>query len=149
VDRGVTCLGSGNLGDTVIVPCLRVLPMGWNWALHLCQLLTAPGVVRADIPLSLGVEDGRRGVALDCKDDIAGAPYVDNFAINGGSEVKVNEGLDRVNSVLSKLGLVIHEVERPGTGRSVSGLEFIASGKLVGGAKRRIWRLRFGLETIF
>ena len=33
-------------GDTMIQPYLRVLPMGWNWALHFCQSAVTKGVSR-------------------------------------------------------------------------------------------------------
>ena len=35
---GLTSLDGEALAPSdILVPCLRVLPMGWSWAMHLCQ----------------------------------------------------------------------------------------------------------------
>ena len=31
----------------LLVPCLKVLPMGWSWSLHLCQAVLCNAIRRA------------------------------------------------------------------------------------------------------
>ena len=91
---GVTCVDGVAVGpDDYILPCLTVLPMGWSWALHLCQLVTAEALLGAGIPESMCVKEGRAGVRLRDVDDVAGAAYVDNYAVLGGSQKAVDIAL--------------------------------------------------------
>ena len=45
----------------VLLPCLAVLPMGWNWAVHWCQAVLEQGLRDAGVkPNQVKADGGRR-----------------------------------------------------------------------------------------
>ena len=64
------------------MPCMCVLPMGWSWSLHDCQLVVKNIVEQALGPSRI-IEDRRGGIVLSKSLPLAGAAYVDNFAVFG------------------------------------------------------------------
>ena len=67
----------GNLDD-YLIPSLRVLPMGWSWSLHLCQMFVS-SQVHSVVPSSQQIIDKAPGRTLQNKDSVLCATYVDNF----------------------------------------------------------------------
>eukprot|EP00959_Pyramimonas_sp_CCMP1952_P143835 3011347-Pyramimonas_sp.AAC.1 len=41
--------GVRSAAAALLAPILTVLPMGWSWALHLCQLVTEEGLARGGL----------------------------------------------------------------------------------------------------
>ena len=68
--------------DTWVTPCLTVLPMGWNWALHLCQSFTS-NVVKIACPDASYFSDSSGSRHLSSPADTLTTCYVDNFCVLG------------------------------------------------------------------
>ena len=49
--------------DETLMPCMCVLPMGWSWSLHYCQLVVKNVVEQALGPSRI-IEDRRGGIVL-------------------------------------------------------------------------------------
>ena len=71
-----------------ILPCLSVLPMGWTWALRLCQAVTEQ-CVREEVGDHALIQDRRPGIVVG-PSVLAGAAYVDNFGICGTNPTEVD-----------------------------------------------------------
>eukprot|EP00435_Cladocopium_sp_Y103_P042198 s2255_g11.t1 len=111
-------LGLTNIGgtavrpDTQVLPYLTVLPMGWTWALHLCQLVIMNAISAAGISDSQIIGHKRGAVRLHDPDSIAVAGYVDNFGIFGCNPSTVDQGRMRIAEQLRRWGLSVHEEEQ-------------------------------------
>ena len=84
--------------DDWLVPCLRVLPMGWSWSLHLAQKVHEHRLLHAGIPRDSMVFDRQPCPTLDAVSD-ACAAYVDNFVFINSSAIRAkdvsNQGVAR------------------------------------------------------
>ena len=65
---------------------LTVLPMGWSWALRLCQLVTEEGLARGGLKAGALVKDREVAAPLGPSRPLAAAGYVGNFMVMGGRE---------------------------------------------------------------
>ena len=65
---------------TPLLPCLTVLPMGWSWAMHLCQGVLRHSIFQAGLSREFLVEDGQAGVHLETSEQVGCAAYVDKFS---------------------------------------------------------------------
>ena len=134
--------------DDMITPCLAVLPMGWNWALHICQAVLRSAIAEAGFRPEQLVEDGRPGVLLEQETDTAVAGYVDNLAVFSRSSPAARQGRDAIASVLTRHGLVVHELDEPSTdGPRFVGLE-LRQGRTLSIKRRGLWKLAFGLREL-
>ena len=71
-----------------IVFWVRVVPMGWSWSVHLIQEAHTHLVARK-LPHLPWIRDKRESTDLTtCK--LAGAMYIDNFAVFGENPLKYN-----------------------------------------------------------
>ena len=100
---------------TQVVPYLRVLPMGWSWALHLCQQVLMHAIDVAGFSPRQIIGDKRAAVQLSARRDTAVAGYVDNFGVFGSDKETVDQGLAGIITVLRGWGLTVHEVGRSST----------------------------------
>lgn len=66
-----------------LLPCVCVLPMGFTWALHLCQESLQHALRATGFSLSDQVLDGTPGVTLRTASDVGTAAYVDIFSRSG------------------------------------------------------------------
>eukprot|EP00973_Karenia_brevis_P079979 11097602-Karenia_brevis.AAC.1 len=64
-----------------VCPRLVVLPMGWDWALHLAQCVSVEALVQVGVAPSSLVLDKREGA--DSRSSVVAGAYVDNFVIMG------------------------------------------------------------------
>ena len=94
--------------DAWIAPCLQVLPMGWNWALHLCQAFTSH-VVSCACPDSKFFTDHTGTRHLTHKHETLTTCYVDNFCVIGHDPKEVDKQLHNIHSLFTELGCVVHE----------------------------------------
>eukprot|EP00973_Karenia_brevis_P088163 12225316-Karenia_brevis.AAC.1 len=107
---GITYLnGESVSGDEAILPLLQVLPMGWSWSLHFCQKIVEDAVSKVVGTENL-IVDKTPSPCLDKSGNVAGAAYVDNFAVLGCSAQSVSNGLDKIVKELRSTGLPIHEI---------------------------------------
>ena len=65
---------------TMLEPALTILPMGWNWAMHLCQGVLRHSIFQAGLSRDFLIEDGQAGVHLESSEQVGCAAYVDNFS---------------------------------------------------------------------
>lgn len=146
---GIDCID----GDFIrpgsrLLPYLTVLPMGWSWALHLCQLVLINAIRKAGIPEQCIVGDKRNPVQIENSDQIAVAGYVDNFGAFGVSADAVNAGLRAIAKQLREWGLSVHEeVEAQSTGEFV-GLYFDGNSGHMSIKQSRIAKIRAGIHDL-
>ena len=131
--------------DDVLLPCLRVLPMGWSWSLHLCQCLVA-SVVGKFIVHGNMIADKSPPVVLDAPSAVCGAAYVDNFAVAGCNPSEVTRTLDAICHHFQSLGLQVHEVCYPSCSAEFVGLSLRDNWFSI--KPSRIWRLRRGIRQL-
>jgi len=133
--------------NELVLPCLGVLGMGWNWALHLCQLALRENIRQGGVPDSFIIEDGRpsRTLVLGSEPLIAG--YVDNYGAIGPDADAVNDVLRRITKALEKAGLRCHELTLANGEQEFLGLEFFDKGRRLRIRGKRVWRLRFGIDA--
>ena len=92
-----------------IAPCIKVLPMGFNWSFCLVQLLheqaslDALGITEQQLFL-----DGSPALKLDAV-SCATMPYCDNVHVLSCSSRLCQEGKDKVCGRLEDMGFVLHE----------------------------------------
>ena len=100
------CAGAQN--PVLMFPTMKVVPMGWSWAMyiaqrvHQCQAMTAGGV-----PIERVLVDGRPAPPLG--DDPILVPYADNLNIVGVNKQKVQEMKDKIIAHLHTIGFRTHE----------------------------------------
>lgn len=111
-----------------IYPMLRVVPMGWSWAMWLSQR-----VHQYQSQLGAGVSEDR--VLVDgkpCPDLSSGEvlllPYADNLNVAGIDAEKVQKAKDSAVSRLRAIGLIVHE-ELDACSTAQRSLGFLIDGK--------------------
>jgi hypothetical protein len=131
-------------GDVFLTPRLRVLPMGWSWALWFCQSVhehIGRSVGHADsdqasdktIPHPLSTHDTRHG------------KYVDNFLSMSHDPSSSAIGASSLRTALENSGLSCHEEEESALHTTFAGLDFDGQRNAVRVSLRRSWRLRIAL----
>ena len=130
-----------------LLPCLQILPMGWNWAMHICQAVVRHAVVQAGFADDDLLEDGAPALRLDAHDAVVPAAYVDNFFAFSRDPAAARRRRDDISRVLRGWGLKVHEETDSTGGASFLGLELF-KGRLLSIKRKRLWRLRWGLETL-
>ena len=131
--------------DTWVTPCLTVLPMGWNWALHLCQSFTS-NVVKIACPDSSYFSDHSGSRHLSSPADTLTTCYVDNFCVLGHDPKLVDLQLSKIHKHFSNLGCIVHEQCPASVSAEFVGLNFAHGSFSI--KTSRIWRLRFALQFI-
>ena len=105
-------------------PYLTVLPMGWSWALHLCQSVMNHAIVESGVPPHRIISDKGQPVKLSNPGDIACGGYVDNFLVVGCDQSAVDAGLAAIAGRLRGLRLTVHEEVGATHNTSFVGLNF-------------------------
>ena len=131
-----------------IAPCIKVLPMGFNWSFYLVQLLheqaslDALGITEQQLFL-----DGSPAPKLDAE-SCATMPYCDNVHVLSCSSKLCQEGKDKVCGRLEEMGFVLHEHTSASTiTRTLGG---IIDGDIghVRCTPQRIWSLILAFEYL-
>ena len=92
-----------------IWPSLRVVPMGWNWAMYLAQrvhqeqILVATGISPSRI-----LVDSAPAPSLENGEPVI-IPYADNLNVCGTNEASVQQIKDTIVSHFRGLGFRVHE----------------------------------------
>eukprot|EP00973_Karenia_brevis_P042406 5870172-Karenia_brevis.AAC.1 len=108
--------------DTFISPRLVVLPMGWSWALHLCQSISTEAVLRSGFRSSQLILDKRP--AVDASTAVAIGVYVDNFMCIGTSKQSVTHYGNNIHRSFNTVGMDTHEQQDGVKSCEFVGLEF-------------------------
>eukprot|EP00438_Fugacium_kawagutii_P032643 Skav206865 [mRNA] locus=scaffold898:55024:69937:- [translate_table: standard] len=143
-DVGIFSLnGQALQWDSVLYPRLSAVPMGWNWALWLCQ------TVHERIVSAAGANDSNR---LSDKKPVPGdaimhTEYVDNFHVIGTDAEQVKLLSERGVNLLRDKGLVVHEEEQSSGTATILGWEFSSDGSLRP-TRQRLWKVRLAILEI-
>lgn len=129
--------------NEMIQPRVAVLPMGWSWALHWCQILHERVAERS------GLTPGER------LQDFKAAPmekfwhiqYVDNLHVMGTDKQEVLRRFRTAVGELRRCGLTVHEVEELGENTKILGWEYEKDGSFRP-SRQRIWRLRVAVRAV-
>ena len=108
--------------DTEVLPYMCVLPMGFNWAVHLCQSAVSHQVkVACSLP---AICDRQPGLVLASQEAAVSATYVDKFAVISGSQETAVFHLDKIQRQLNHIGFPVHEITAASQSQDVMGLRF-------------------------
>eukprot|EP00435_Cladocopium_sp_Y103_P026023 s1915_g6.t1 len=89
-------------------PALKVVPMGWNWAMFIAQRVHQhQSMLAAGLAMERVLVDGRP--SPDLAKGIALVPYADNLNIVGCSKEAVQQAKQSIVTHLESLGFRIHE----------------------------------------
>ena len=101
-------LGGEKSVEGRVFPCLRVVPMGWNWAMWISQRIHSHQCL-----VATGLSEDRLLVdkrpAPDLNEGVVLIPYADNLNVAGLSKREVQETEDCIVEHLRKLGFTVHE----------------------------------------
>eukprot|EP00435_Cladocopium_sp_Y103_P063778 s336_g25.t1 len=134
--------------DTVLVPYLTVLPMGWAWALHFCQGVLMNAIQTCGFSVNNIISDKTNPVHLGSTEDVAVAGYVDNFAVIGCNPSVVNAGLTKIGNHLRALGLTVHEEAEAEVSADFVGLHFDGESGFVSIKPQRIIKLQRAIQEL-
>ena len=102
------CLCS--VGAVLIYPVMKVVPMGWNWAMYLAQRIhTYQSMLAAQVGVDRVVVDSRPVPKLNQDIPFLLVPYADNLNILGIDKQAVQQAKDQIVSHLQQLGFRTHE----------------------------------------
>ena len=76
---------------TLLLPCLRVLPMGWSWSMYLAQAVTSNALVCSGFDDETTILDKRASPRLSTASPVCAAGYVDNVGVFGLDAALVDE----------------------------------------------------------
>ncbi len=147
---GVDCIdGVAIAPGTQVTPYLTVLPMGWSWALHLCQMVMDGAISQAGFNSTSIISDKGTSVNIGLgKISCGAAGYVDNFAVIGCNRSEVDSRLAAIGQHLRGLGLTVHEEEAASTQCDFVGLRFNGITGHVSIKPSRIVRLQAALQQL-
>lgn len=133
--------------DEWLYPVVRVVPMGWSWALWWCQRVHEKIAERAGLTEAERLRD-RHPVSSDRFWHIQ---YVDNLHVLGTDRLEVRTRFWKAVEALKASGLTVHEIEEGQTEGDSSmkmlGWEIHESGR-VAPSRERLWRVRLAIREI-
>ena len=116
----------------VIFPQMKVVPMGWSWAMFFAQRIHQHQVmIGAGIPHHRVLADGRPAPVLKDESGVI-VPFADNLNVIGTNKDEVQRVKDQAVAQLRKVGFRVHEEED-------ASLEAKALGFIINGSKRKIF----------
>lgn len=131
-----------------VTPYLTVLPMGWAWALHLCQSVLMQAIEDAGFGGSQVISDKGHPVQLHSHCDVACGGYVDNFIVIGCDRFLVDAGLRRIGDQLRGRGLTVHEEECATSKIDFVGLSFDGERGTISIKAKRIVKLQRAIHEL-
>lgn len=126
-----------------ITPRLAVVPMGWSWALYLCQSIHESLAEQSGLLEKDRLRDRRPPPSTD----MAHTQYVDNMIVLGTSEDKVKEAYHLATEKLKSAGLQVHEEEYNKEGAKILGWEFTSDGGFKP-SHHRAWKVRMAIRGL-
>ncbi|CAK0799436.1 unnamed protein product, partial [Prorocentrum cordatum] len=143
---GIKEVGGVSVGaSTKLYPRLRVVRMGWSWAMWWCQSVMERVAEAAGCGDYSRLRDGRPAPSLDPSCHLE---YVDNFVSIGYDAEAVRSAVTRVMTELSRRGPVVTREEPLGDSEgefAVLGWSVTAAGRLSASASR-LWRARLAVR---
>eukprot|EP00438_Fugacium_kawagutii_P014095 Skav231798 [mRNA] locus=scaffold734:131220:155475:+ [translate_table: standard] len=129
--------------DSWLYPVVRVIPMGWSWAMWWCQTLAERICERS----GLTSHERLRDHAPAPSGPLWHIQYVDNLHVFGTNKSEVEQRFWRAVEALRSAGLVVHEIEVSDNDAEVLGWNITSDGKLKPKAAR-LWKLRLAIREI-
>ena len=129
-------------------PRVRVVPMGWNWALWWCQRIHEQIITRSGLPDAERLVDRRPAPPPRPSCHTA---YVDNFIAFGTDRGAVEGKVATVMRHLEAAGLVVEREEPYDAGRreaTVLGWQVQRRPVAVRPRRERLWRARLALRAL-
>ena len=143
-DVGVTEIGGkGVQWHETLYPQLCVVPMGFSWALYLCQTVHERIVGQVGAEDTSRLSDKKPAPSSQCMH----TEYVDNFHVIGTDPEQVSQLSLKGIHALRSSGLVVHEEEQSTDSAHILGWEFGENGSLRP-SKRRLWKVRLGILQV-
>lgn len=131
-----------------IIPCIKVLPMGFNWSFYLIQVLHEQSVLKSlNIPRSSIVLEGHPPPPL-YENEVISMPYCDNVHSIATSQKVCQDGCDQICNTLESLGFELHEKEEASTYFKTLGGEIDGVRGLIKPTSTRMWRISIAFEYI-
>lgn len=107
-DVGVFSLDGKRLrGDEKLTPRLAVVPMGWSWALYMCQSIHESLALKGGLTEEFRIRDRKPPPDSAC----CHTQYVDNMIVLGTNDSAVRDAYRRAVATLKEAGLQVHEEE--------------------------------------
>ena len=102
-------LGGNAVSGGEVYPCLRVVPMGWSWAMWIAQRVhTEQCLIGSGLSPDRLIHDKSPAPSLDDGQPVL-IPYADNLNVAGTCSAQVQSVKDRVVKHLRDLGFKVHE----------------------------------------
>ena len=109
-------------------PAMKVVPMGWNWAMFIAQRVHQhQAMLAAEVDMSRVLVDGRPAPSLDQAGPPILVSYADNLNIIGTNKNSVQQVKDKIIDHLRKIGFRTHEEQE--ASEQVESLGFVIDGK--------------------
>ena len=144
---GLEQLGGEALGpEEWLHPVVKVVPMGWSWALWWCQSVHEKIAERGGLEESERLRD-RHPVTSNSFWHIQ---YVDNLHVLGTDEEEVKARFWKAVQALREAGLTVHEIEEGQTEDSsvkMLGWEIHGNGRVTP-SHERLWRVRLAIREL-
>ena len=100
----------GTLGPVLIYPAMRVIPMGWNWAMFIAQRVHQhQAMLAAEVSMENILVDGRPAPKLTQNGPPILVPYADNLNVIGTNRNIVQQTKDKIIKHLHGIGFRTHE----------------------------------------
>jgi len=133
--------------SAMVSPHVLVLPMGFSWALHLCQF-AARAVLAADgHDKAMTAMDGQAGVIVRAGAPVGVAAYVDNILTFGPDKDAVDRAMTSLVEKFWARGLPAHEIEPAALNAEFLGLS-LKCGKSPRIKPRNVWRLHAAITGL-
>ncbi len=131
-----------------IIPCIKVLPMGFNWSFYLIQVLHEQSVLKSlNIPRSSIVLEGHPPPSL-VDNEVISMPYCDNVHSIATSQKVCQDGCDQICENLESLGFELHEKEEASTYFKTLGGEIDGMRGIIKPTSARMWRISITFEYL-
>ena len=102
-------LGGNAVSGGEVYPCLRVVPMGWSWAMWIAQRVhTEQCLIGSGLSPDRLIHDKSPAPSLDDGQPVL-IPYADNLNVAGTCSAQVQSVKDKVVKHLRDLGFKVHE----------------------------------------
>lgn len=126
----------------LLTPRVAVVPMGWSWALFLCQKIHESLADGAGLDNNSRVRDKHPPPPTGC----CHTQYVDNMIVLGTDHEKVRALHTKATNALKGSGLQVHE-EEVTFGAKILGWEITADG-IFRPSRQRAWKVRMALRGL-
>lgn len=127
---------------TWLTPRLAVVPMGWSWALYLCQSVHESLAEKAGLGEANRIRDRKAPPSSDC----CHTQYVDNMIVIGTNSELVTSAYETAVNCLKNAGLQVHE-EELGNGGQLLGWEITDHG-IFRPTRHRAWKVRLAIRGL-